>query len=248
MAILIKSNEQINKMRLAGDIVKKTHELLEKYIKPGITTEELDKIAEDFILSQGATPSFKGYNGFPASICTSINEVVIHGIPSLKKLKDGDIIGIDIGAYKDGYHGDAARTFAVGKIGEDAQQLIDVTKQSFFEGIKFARAGNHLFEISAAVEDYVKGFGYSVVKDFVGHGIGRDMHEDPQIPNYRQKFRGPKLSKGMTLAIEPMINIGTGDIKVLSDGWTVITIDKKLSSHYENTVLITDGEPELLTL
>ncbi len=249
MAILIKSEQQVEKMKLASSIVAKALEILEKEIRPGITTKELDKISEEYILSQGALPSFKGYNGYPAAICTSINEEVVHGIPGLKTLKDGDIISIDVGAYIGGYHGDAARTFAVGEsVSPQAKKLIEVTKQSFFEGIKFAKENFHLFDISEAIESYVTSFGFSCVRDFVGHGIGRNLHEDPQIPHYKQKRRGPKLYKGMTLAIEPMINEGVYDIVILADGWTAVTKDKKLSAHYENTILITDGEPLILSL
>lgn len=248
MAISIKSQSQIAYMREVGHITAKLHILLESKIKPGITTKELDEIAEDFIRSNGAVPSFKGIDGFPGTICASINEEVIHGIPSSRKLKDGDIISIDTGAYKDGFHSDAARTIAVGSISEDAKKLIDVTRQSFFEGIKYAREGMHLHQISAAIGDYAESLGYGVVREYVGHGVGRKLHEEPQIPNYRVPTRGPKLYKGMVLAIEPMINQGTCKIKVLKDGWTVVTLDKKLSAHYENTVLITDGDPELLTL
>lgn len=248
MAISIKSQNQIAYMREVGHITAKLHILLKSKIKPGVTTKELDEIAEDFIRSNGAVPSFKGIDGFPGTICASINEEVIHGIPSSRKLKDGDIISIDTGAYKNGFHSDAARTIAVGNISEDAKKLIDVTRQSFFEGIKYAKEGMHLHQISAAIGDYAESLGYGVVREYVGHGVGRKLHEEPQIPNYRVPTRGPKLYKGMVLAIEPMINQGTCKIKVLKDGWTVVTLDKKLSAHYENTVLITDGDPELLTL
>lgn len=248
MSISIKSQEQIEFMRQAGHITAKLHLLLESKIKPGITTKELDTIAEEFIRKNGATPSFKGYGGFPGSICVSINEQVIHGIPGSRKLKEGDIVSIDTGAYKDGFHSDAARTLAVGKISEDAQKLIDVTRQSFFEGIRYAKEGRHLYEISAAIQQYAESFGYGVVREYVGHGVGRKLHEEPQIPNYKVPTRGPKLCRGMVLAIEPMINEGTYKIRVLDDDWTVVTADNKLSAHYENTVLITDGEPELLTL
>lgn len=248
MAITIKNDKQIEYMRIAGRITGEVLNLLESKICEGITTKELDKIAEEFIRDRGAVPSFKGYGGFPASICASVNEEVIHGIPGKRKLKNGDIISVDVGAYINGYHGDAARTFVVGEASSEARRLIDVTKQSFFEGIKFAKQGCHLHEISAAVQQYAEANGFSVVRDYVGHGIGTDMHESPQIPNYKTGSRGPRLCKGMTLAIEPMINAGDFKIKVLSDGWTVITKDEKLSAHYENTVLITDGEPEILTL
>jgi methionine aminopeptidase, type I len=248
MAIIIKSDIQIEKMRVAGAILSRLGKILEAEIHPGVTTLHLDKIAEDYILSQGAKPSFKGYGGFPGSICTSVNDEIIHGIPSLRKLRDGDIISVDMGSYIGGYHGDCARTYAVGEISAENQKLIDVTKQSFFEGIKFARAGCHLYEISAAVQKYVEENGFSVVRDYVGHGIGRNLHEDPAIPNYRQIGRGPMLQKGMVLAIEPMVNAGTFKLEVLEDGWTAITADGRNAAHYENTIVITDGEPELLTL
>ena len=248
MGIFIKSEEQIEKMRVAGKILKDLIEVLKNEVRPGVTTLELDKIAESFIRERGAAPSFKGYGGFPASICASVNDEVIHGIPSLRKLRNGDIISIDMGSYIGGFHGDCARTSAVGEISEENRKLIDVTEQSFFEGIKFAKAGNHLYEISSAVQRYVESNGFTVVRDYVGHGIGKDMHEDPAVPNYKQIGRGPKLQKGMALAIEPMVNAGTYNIKVLDDGWTVITADGRNAAHYENTIIITDGEPEILTL
>ncbi len=248
MAIPIKNAEQIKHMRAASAIVARAHELLEKKIREGVTTKELNDIAEKYILSEGAIPSFKGYNGYPASICVSVNEEVIHGIPGLRRLKSGDIVGIDIGAYKNGFHGDAARTYAIGAVSPEIEKLIRVTRESFFEGIKYARHGNHLHEISSAIQKYAEANGFSVVRDFVGHGVGKVMHEEPQIPNYKPPSRGPRLSKGMTLAIEPMVNLGGYDVIVLDDGWTVVTKDKSYSAHYENTILITDGEPELLTV
>ena len=248
MGITIKTEEQIEKMRTAGSILKRLDEILHEEIKPGVTTAYLDKIAHDYIKSQGAKPSFKGYGGFPASICTSVNEEVIHGIPSLRKLIAGDIISIDMGAYIYGYHGDCARTYGVGEISSSDQKLIDVTKQSFFEGIKFAKAGCHLHEISSAIQKYVEENGFSVVRDFVGHGIGKNLHEEPAVPNYKQIGRGTLLQKGMVLAIEPMVNIGTYHVKVLSDDWTTVTVDGMKAAHYENTVYITNGEPELLTM
>ena len=248
MAITIKNEKQIEYMKIAGRITGETLNLLETKIDVGISTKELDKIAEDYIRSKGAVPSFKGYGGFPASICASVNEEVIHGIPGKKILKNGDIISIDVGAYINGFHGDAARTFIVGDVSDEAKKLIEVTRQSFFEGIKFAKEGSHLHQISAAVQEYVESNGFSVVRDYVGHGIGSDMHEAPQIPNYKTNSRGPRLCKGMTLAIEPMVNAGDFKVKVLADKWTVVTKDKRLSAHYENTILITDGEPEILTL
>ena len=248
MAIIIKTNEQIEKMRVAGKIVARTHEMLMPYIKPGITTRELDQIAEDYIRSQGAVPSFLNYDGFPANICISVNEEVIHGIPGIRRLQDGDIVGIDIGAYIHGFHGDAARTHAVGQVSAENQKLIEVTRQSFFDGIEFAKEDCHLYHISAAIQETVEKNGFSVVREYIGHGVGHDLHESPEIPNYRQPSRGPRLRRGMTLAIEPMVNAGTHEIEVLHDRWTVVTKDGKCSAHYENTVLITDGAPELLTL
>ena len=249
MAITLKKEHHIELMRIAGQITGKTLNYLEGFVKPGVSTLELDKIAEKFIRANGAYPSFKGYGGFPASICASINDEVVHGIPNKDRiLKEGDVISLDVGAYINGFHGDAARTFAVGKISSEAQRLIDVTKQSFFEGIKYAKEGNYLYEISAAVEQYVRANGFSVVRDYVGHGIGRELHEAPQVPNYKPYGRGPVLKKGMTLAIEPMVNIGTPRVKVLSDGWTAVTKDSEYAAHYENTVVITDGEPEILTI
>ena len=248
MAITIKTEEQIEKMRAAGKILVDLDGVLRELIKPGVTTKELDSVAEKFIRDRGAIPSFKGYGGFPGSICTSVNEEIVHGIPSKRRLKEGDIISIDMGSIIYGFNGDCARTYGVGNISPEDQKLIDVTKQSFFEGIKFAKAGCHLFDISAAVQDYVEPFGFGIVRDYVGHGIGRHIHEDPAIPNYRQRGRGPKLLKGMCLAIEPMVTAGTYEVKVLEDEWTAVTRDGKNAAHYENTVYITDGEPEILTL
>lgn len=249
MAITLKKEHHIELMRIAGQITGKTLDYLEGFVKPGVSTLELDKLAEEFIRANGAVPSFKGYSGYPASICASVNDEVVHGIPKKSRiLAQGDIISIDVGAYINGFHGDAARTFAVGSISLQAQKLIDVTKQSFFEGIKYAKEGNYLFDISAAIQQYVEANGFSIVRDYVGHGIGRQMHESPQIPNYKPQGHGPVLKKGMTLAIEPMVNEGEYKVKVLSDKWTVVTRDKKFSAHYENTVAITDGEAEILTI
>ena len=248
MAITIKTEEQIEKMRVAGQILARLDEILRAEIKPGVSTKHLDAIAEEYIRSQGAVPSFKGYSGFPASICASINEEVVHGIPSHRTLRDGDIISIDMGSYINGYHGDCARTYGVGEISEKDKKLIEITRQSFFEVIKYARAGCHLHEIGAAVQKYVEANGFGVVRDYVGHGIGRNMHEDPAIPNYRQIGRGPKLLKGMVLAVEPMVTTGSYDVRVLDDGWTAVTADGLNAAHYENTLVITDGEPEILTL
>lgn len=244
----IKSDTELEYMRSAGKVVANTLAMIETVIKPGITTAEIDRLAEEFIRSQGAIPSFKGYGGFPGSICTSINNIVIHGIPGKTTLKEGDIISVDCGAILNGYHGDAARTFPVGSISKEAQHLIDVTKESFFKGIEKAIVGNRLTDISAAIQKYAEGFGYSVVRDFVGHGIGTAMHEDPQVPNYGTAGKGHKLVHGVVLAIEPMINIGTHKVKIMPDGWTVVTADGKLSAHYENTIAITNNGVEILTL
>lgn len=247
--ITIKSKSEIEKMRAAGKITGDVLKVIEKHIKPGISTERLDKIAREYIISRGAKPSFLHYQGFPKSICTSVNDVVVHGIPDKNTvLSEGDIISVDVGAYYNGYHGDAARTFAVGKISADAQRLIDVTKESFFEGIKYAVHGAKLGDISSAIQEYAEGHGYSVVRDLVGHGIGKNMHEDPSVPNFGHKGRGVRLAAGMTLAIEPMINCGEYDVSVLDDGWTVVTDDGSLSAHYENTILITKTGCEILTL
>jgi methionyl aminopeptidase len=249
MSVTIKSQHEIELMREAGIILAKTHEELAKQIKAGMSTYEVDKIGEEIIRSYGCIPSFLNYNGYPASICVSINDEVVHGIPRKDCiLVDGDIVSLDAGVIYKGYHSDAARTIAVGEISDEAKKLIEVTKQSFFEGIKFAKEGYHLHDISNAISDYCEGFGYGVVRDLVGHGIGRNLHEDPQIPNNHQKRRGIKLQAGMTLAIEPMINIGTYEVAWLDDDWTVVTDDGSLSAHYENTVLITKGEPEILSL
>ncbi|MBO7288518.1 MAG: type I methionyl aminopeptidase [Clostridia bacterium] len=245
--ISIKSTSEIEKMRAAGKILSGTFKELEKHIQPGITTKELDKIAYDYILSQGAKPSFLNYGGFPGSICASVNDVVIHGIPDNTKIKDGDIISLDIGVLLNGYHSDAARTYPVGNISDEAKRLIEVTKQSFFEGMKYLRHGERLFSVSASIQDYVESHGYSVVRGYCGHGIGKQLHEDPEIPNYGSFGHGIRLSRGMTVAVEPMVNQGQFETKVLSDGWTVKTKDGKLACHYENTVLITDGNPEILT-
>lgn len=244
----IKSDTELEYMRSAGKVVADTLAMIEKVIKPGITTAEIDKIAEEFILAQGAIPSFKGYGGFPGSICASVNDVVIHGIPNDTVLVEGDIISVDCGAILNGYHGDAARTFPVGSISKEAQHLIDVTKESFFKGIEKAVVGNRLTDISAAIQKHAESFGYSVVRDFVGHGIGTSMHEDPQVPNYGTAGKGPKLVHGVVLAIEPMINMGNYKVKIRPDGWTVVTSDGKLSAHYENTIAITNDGVEILTL
>ncbi len=249
MAVTIKSKSEIELMRESCRLLSLVHEEMRKAIKPGITTYQINKIGEDMIRSFGCIPNFKNYNGFPAAICISVNDEVVHGIPSKKRvLKEGDIVSLDAGLIYKGYHSDAARTHAVGKVSREAEKLMEVTKQSFFEGIKFAKAGCHLYDISAAIGDYAESFGYGVVTDLCGHGIGTELHQDPEIPNYRQKKKGIRLQPGMTLAIEPMINAGTHEVNWSDDGWTVTTKDGSLSAHYENTVLITDGEPEILTL
>lgn len=247
--IIIKTSKEIDYMKESGRIVEEALNLMEKSIRPGISTLELDRIAEEFITKQGAVPSFKGYGGFPGSICASVNDVVIHGIPSNKIiLKDGDIISVDLGVVKNQYHGDAARTFPVGSISKEAERLIEVTRASFFEGLKKIEIGGKLSDISNAIQVYAEAFGYSMVKDYVGHGIGKSLHEMPNVPNYGPPGRGPKLVEGMVLAIEPMVNMGTYKVKVLPDQWTVKTADGKLSAHYENTVAITGNGPCLLTL
>ena len=249
MAVSIKSEKEIELMRVSCKNLSVMFDELEKIIKPGISTWEINKVGEEIIRDFGCIPNFKNYEGYPASICTSVNEVVVHGIPSKKRiLKEGDIISLDAGMIYKGYHSDAARTYAVGEVSKEAKQLMDVTRQCFFEGIKFAKAGNHLNDISKAIGAYAAKYRYGIVRDLVGHGIGTHLHEDPQIPNFPQKRRGVKLLPGMTLAIEPMINMGRADVCWLDDEWTVVTMDGSLSAHYENTILITDGEPEILTL
>lgn len=249
MAVSIKSAREIELMRESCKILSEVHERLGEFVRPGISTWEIDRLGEQLIREYGCTPNFLHYNGYPASICVSVNDEVVHGIPSKKRiLSQGDIVSLDAGLIYKGYHSDAARTHAVGAISAEAKKLIEVTRQSFFEGIKFAKAGNHLYDISNAIDAYVSGFGYGIVRDLVGHGIGTSLHEEPQIPNFRQWRRGIKLQPGMTLAIEPMINMGGYDVEWLDDDWTVVTADGSLSAHYENTVLITDGEPEILTL
>lgn len=249
MSVTIKTAREIELMRHAGKLLEQVHDQLAKIIRPGISTWEIDHEGERMIRELGCIPNFLHYNGYPASICVSVNDEVVHGIPTKERiLKEGDIVSLDAGLIYEGYHSDAARTYGVGKISPEAQKLIDVTRQSFFEGIKFAKAGHHLHEISAAIGNYAESFGYGVVRDLVGHGIGTHLHEDPQIPNFVCKSRGIRLQPGMTLAIEPMIDMGTAEVCWLDDDWTVVTEDGSLSAHYENTVLITDGEPELLTL
>lgn len=249
MSVTIKSAREIEYMREAGRLLAEVHEELAAYVKPGISTKDIDRYGEKLIRDRGCVPNFLNYNGYPASICVSVNDEVVHGIPTEHRiLQEGDIVSLDAGLIYKGYHSDAARTHGVGKISAEAQKLIDVTRQSFFEGIKFAKGGNRLHDISNAIADYAESFGYGVVRDLVGHGIGTALHEDPQIPNCHMVRRGIRLIPGMTLAIEPMINAGDYDVCWLDDDWTVVTGDGSLSAHYENTVLITDGEPEILTL
>ncbi|MEH2944779.1 type I methionyl aminopeptidase [Lachnospiraceae bacterium KK002] len=249
MSVSIKSAREIELMRAAGKILEKVHENLEKELKEGMSTLDIDRLGEEIIRSYGCIPSFKNYNGYPASVCVSVNDEVVHGIPTRKrKLREGDIVSLDIGVIYKGYHSDAARTHGIGEISKEASLLIERTRQSFFEGIKYAKEGNHLHEISNAIATYAESFGYGVVRDLVGHGIGTRLHEDPQIPNFTQKSRGVRLKAGMTLAIEPMINAGRFDVAWQDDNWTVVTQDGSLSAHYENTILVTSGEPEILSL
>ena len=246
--IAIKNENELELMRQACKITAAARALAGEMVRPGVSTKQIDKAVHDYIVSQGAKPSFLGYHGFPASACISVNSTVIHGIPGGYVLKEGDIVSIDVGAFYEGFHGDCAATFACGAISTEAQKLIDVTKQSFFEGMKFAIKGKRVQDISHAIQTYVESNGFSIVRSFVGHGIGRKLHEEPEVPNFGAAGRGPRLLKGMTLAIEPMVNAGNADVHILKDGWTVLTDDGKLSAHYENTVLITDGEPEILTV
>ena len=249
MAVSIKAEREIELMRESCRLLAKVHQELEHAIRPGMTTMDIDIMGDKMIRDMGCVPNFKNYNGYPASICVSVNDEVVHGIPSRKRiLQEGDIVSLDAGLIYKGYHSDAARTHAVGRISPEAENLIRVTKQSFFEGIKMAKAGNHLHDISNAIDAYVTSFGYGIVRDLVGHGIGTHLHEDPQIPNFAQRRKGIRLEAGMTLAVEPMINMGRADVEWLDDDWTVVTEDGSLSAHYENTILITDGEPEILTL
>ena len=249
MAISVKSQREIALMKESCKLLADVFQNMEKAIKPGISTMDINNLGEKLIRAHGCVPNFLNYNGYPASICVSVNEEVVHGIPRKDHiLQEGDIVSLDAGLIYHGYHSDMARTFGVGKISEEARLLIERTKQSFFDGIKMAKAGNHLFDISNAIDASIKPYGYGIVRDLVGHGIGTRLHEDPQIPNFAQKRRGPKLQAGMTLAVEPMINMGRADVEWLDDDWTVVSEDGSLSAHYENTILITEGEPEILTL
>lgn len=245
--IILKSEREINYLRDAGKIVAETLVEVKNAVKPGVTTLELDRIAEEYIKGRGAIPAFKGYHGFSGNICSSINEEVVHGIPGLRKLKTGDNVSIDIGAVINGYNGDAAITVPVGEIDAEVKQLLDVTEESLYKGIEQAIIGNRLSDISHAIQSHAEQYGFGIVRDYVGHGIGRNMHEDPQVPNYGSPGRGPRLKAGMTLAIEPMVNLGTYEVKTLDDGWTVVTLDGKRSAHFEHSIAITDGKPEILT-
>ena len=245
--ITLKSAHEIEAMRLAGKITAAARALAREMVKPGVTTQQIDKAVFHFIREQGAIPSFLHYNGYPASVCISVNDEIIHGIPGKRVLREGDIVSVDVGAYIGGYHGDCAGTYPCGQVSDEALRLIRVTQDSFFEGLKFAREGYRLSDISHAVQTFVEANGYSVVREYVGHGIGRNMHEAPEVPNYGKPGHGPRLLRGMTLAVEPMVNAGTAAIKQMPDGWTVKTADGKYAAHYENTILITTGDPELLT-
>ena len=249
-AITIKTPEEIQLMAEAGRILGLVHEELEKHLRPGISTYELDSFCEEVIRSYGCEPNFKGLYDYPGSVCISINEEVVHGLPSKDRIiREGDIVSLDTGVVYKGYHSDAARTHGVGEISKEASLLIERTRQSFFEGMKYATASHHLYDVSAAIQDYAESFGYGVVRDLVGHGIGKALHEEPEIPNFKRPFRrGPKLEPGMTLAVEPMINAGGFAVDWMDDGWTVVTCDSSLSAHYENTIVITKGAPQILTL
>ena len=246
--IVIKNGHDLACMRQACKITAAARALAGEMVRPGVSTKAIDKAVRDFIVAQGAKPSFLNYNGFPASSCISVNSTVIHGIPSGYVLKEGDIVSVDVGAYYKGFHGDCAATYPCGTVSAEAQRLIDVTQQSFFEGIAVATKGHRVSDISHAIQTYVESNGFSVVRTFVGHGVGAQLHEEPEVPNFGNPGRGPRLLPGMTLAIEPMVNEGSYEVQILKDHWTVVTVDGKLSAHYENTVLITDGEPEILTV
>ena len=245
--ITLKSAHEIEAMRLAGKITAAARAVAREMVKPGVTTQQIDKAVFHFIREQGAIPSFLHYNGYPASVCISVNDEIIHGIPGKRVLREGDIVSVDVGAYIGGYHGDCAGTYPCGQVSDEAMRLIRVTQDSFFEGLKYAREGYRLSDISHAVQTYVEANGFSVVREYVGHGIGRNMHEAPEVPNYGKPGHGPRLLRGMTIAVEPMVNAGTAAIKLMPDGCTVRTADGKYAAHYENTVLITPGDPELLT-
>ncbi|NCB62345.1 MAG: type I methionyl aminopeptidase [Clostridia bacterium] len=245
--ISLKSEREIELMRAAGALTAQARALAGSMVKPGVTTLEIDHAVRDFIRAHGAEPSFLNYSGYPGSACISVNEVVIHGIPDKRVLKEGDIVSVDVGAYLNGFHGDCAATFPCGNVSQGAMKLIETTRQSFFEGLKMARSGNRVSDISHAVQQYAETNGCSVVRDFVGHGVGHALHEAPEVPNFGPAGHGPRLAPGMVIAVEPMVNAGHWEVRVLKDGWTTVTADGSLAAHYENTILITDGEPELLT-
>lgn len=245
--ITLKNSKEIASMQKSGAITAAAMQAARAVIRPGVTTREIDRAVHDAILAHGAKPSFLGYGGFPASACVSVNDEVIHGIPGSRKINEGDLVKIDVGAYFEGFHGDCAATFAVGEVSAEARKLMDVTRQSFYEGIKFARVGYRISDISHAIQEYAESFGFGVVRQFIGHGVGRQLHEDPEVPNFGKPGHGPRLLPGMTIAIEPMINAGSYDVKVMPDRWTVKTVDQSLSAHYEHSVLITTGDPVLLT-
>jgi methionyl aminopeptidase len=246
--VIIKSSREIEQLKRSNAMVAEVFEKLRGMIVPGITTKELDQVAEEYILLKGARPAFKGYRGFPATLCISINDEVVHGIPGQRRLKEGDIVSLDVGVNYIGYFGDAAITLPVGEVDPEAKRLLEITKKALYIGIEKAKAGNRLFDISYAIQSWVESHGFSVVRDFVGHGIGRDLHEEPQIPNFGTPHQGPRLEKGMVLALEPMVNEGTHEVKVLSDGWTVVTADGKRSAHFEHTIAITDDGAEILSV
>jgi methionyl aminopeptidase len=245
--IIIKSQREIEHLRRANALVAEVFQKLKKVVASGITTKELDRVAEEIILSKGATPAFKGYRGFPATLCTSINEEVVHGIPSQRRLEEGDIVSLDVGTKLNGYFGDGAITLPVGEVDDEVRKLIEVTERALYIGIEKAKIGNRLFDISYAIQTWVESHGFSVVRDFVGHGIGMDLHEEPQIPNFGSPHQGPRLEKGMVLSLEPMVNEGTHEVRILSDGWTVVTADRRRSAHFEHTIAITDEGPEILS-
>lgn len=246
--VIFKSQNEIDRIRKASQIVARTLNLLESHVQPGITTRELDQLAESEIRKAGAIPAFKGYRGFPATLCVSVNEEVVHGIPSDRKLKEGDIVGLDLGCIWDGFYGDAAKTYPVGDITEEAKRLLETTEKSLLIGIDQARVGNRIGDIGYAVQTIAESSGYSVVRDFVGHGIGRNLHEDPQIPNYGNRGQGPRIKAGMVIAIEPMVCQGRADVEVLADNWTAVTRDGSLAAHFEHSIAITDNGPEILSV
>ena len=248
MPIIVKSPREIEFMRKAGKITAGARTIARQAIRDGVTTEQIDQEVYNYITKSGATPSFLHYGGFPASACISVNEELIHGIPGPRVIRTGDIVSVDVGAKIHGFHGDCAGTYPCGEVSEEAKELMRVTRESFFVGIKYAKAGNRLGDIGAAIQEYVERHGYSIVREYVGHGVGADLHEAPEVPNYGRAGHGPRLVKGMTIAVEPMVNASGAAIRVLDNDWTVVTVDGRLCAHYENTICITDGEPEILTM